>query len=143
MTPLARVAFAFARESLTDQFGAQESLSWMGVPWQWCYRYDRNAGKPVAYLVPAPARPLLALPLSAHALAERAVGSLTRRPQDAIAAGTRVGEVIWLSWEVSSRNAVDEALALLPAEVVLNPARKSETARLSRAPVGASGRSGR
>lgn len=144
LSPAARAPFAYARECFTDRFGAVETLGWMGVPWQWCYRYDRGGGKPLAYLVPSPARPLLALPLEAQVLAERPAASLSRRQQEAIAAGTRVGDVLWLNWEISSRALLDEALALVPIEAAGSPAaRRGPTSASSRAPVGATGRSGR
>lgn len=105
--------FDVAREALLALDGVNESIEWRGVPWRWSLAFQTEPGRPLAYLVPQPARPRLAVPLSDEVVGSLAARKVSRPIRDAIVFAPRVGEVLWPSWELLGRNQIEELLDLV------------------------------
>ena len=106
-TPL----FDHVRERLRTQ-GLDESLAWNGVPWRWSLVYRADAAT-IAYLVPQPGKPMIALVLPAAQLASLPVRKMSRTVRDGIIFSARVGGMHWPTWEITSKTLADEVVGLL------------------------------
>ena len=113
-SPPAAELLALARERLSAVDGASESIEWLGLPWRWTLTFSRGGHEPaLAYLVPDPATPRIAVPLRheiVHAIEPK---SVSRAIRDEILACTHVAGVYWPSWELTSRAVLDEAMKLV------------------------------
>lgn len=103
--------FDYTREGLLS-LGLAESLAWHGVPWRWSLVY-RASGGPVAYLVPQPGKPMIAVLLSTERVAALPTRKLSRTVRDGITFAARVGATLWPTWEITSRTLSDEVIGLL------------------------------
>lgn len=108
--------FDAAREALLALGGVSESIEWRGVPWRWTLAFQVEPARPLAYLVPQPARPRLAVPVTDDVVASLAARRVSRPIRDAIVFAPRVGEVLWPSWELLGRTQIDELLELVRAK---------------------------
>lgn len=96
-----RDAFDTARARLDALEGATSTVRWLGVPWRWTLVY-RVEGEDLAYLVPDPQRPVLAIPLPASWLDGPEAKRLSRPVRDGLARARVVGQTAWAEWELSS-----------------------------------------
>lgn len=110
-----RPVFEAARDRLLQIAGVQEDLRWMGVPWRWCLAYLAKSApeRPIAYLIPEPAKPTMSVPLTGRTLSNTQVKSLSRLQREALVNGTRVGEVVWTNWELVSKTVLGEAMGMV------------------------------
>lgn len=111
---------AAARAELSRLAGVAETLSWNGVPWRWSFEYraERPApgaagAQPLAYLVPDPQRPQIAVPLTAEMIDLLPVRRLKRFVREGIVHGRIVAQVYWPSWEFALRSQLDEIMDLV------------------------------
>lgn len=114
---------ARVREGLINLEGVAERLEWLGVPWRWTLVYVHKAdpGRPFAYIVPQPGKPLFALPLSTDAVPTLPLRKLSKTCRDTLLTATQVGGVHWPQWELGSKSLADELvmLATLRHEMLL------------------------
>lgn len=113
-----------AREALLGLGGVKESITWLGIPWRWTLAYDLDGGgKPWAYIVPQPGKPLLALPMSGEAVAALPMRRLPKFIRDVVVFSPKVGGVHWMQWELTSRTQVEELIGLVKKkhEMLLSP----------------------
>lgn len=101
-----------ARDALVALEGVSESIEWRGTPWRWTLSYQLDPGRPVAFLVPQPARPRMAIPLSDDLAAALTSRKFSKPVRDAVVFAPRVGEVLWPAWELQSRTQIDELIEL-------------------------------
>ena len=112
-----------ARSELAGLNGIVETLSWNGVPWRWSFEYRTDglclSGPPqaprqaLAYLVPDPLRPQIAVPLTAEMIDLLPVRRLKRFVREGIVHGRIVAQVYWPSWEFALRSQLDEVMDLV------------------------------
>lgn len=104
-----------AREGLLALEGVTESIAWLGIPWRWTLAFNLEgtaAEKPWIYLVPQPAKPLLALPMSSEMVQALPMRRLPKFIRDVIVLSPKVAGVHWMQWELSGRGQVDELVGL-------------------------------
>lgn len=106
---------AAARAELAGLDGVTETLSWNGVPWRWSFEYRQRGGgaQPLAYLVPDPQRPQIAVPLTSDQIGMLPLRRLKRFVRDGIVHGRMVAHVYWPSWEFALRSQLDEVMDLV------------------------------
>lgn len=107
--------FDLAREHLASFDGVRESIVWHGVPWRWTVTFA-HAGEsraPIAYLIPQPGRPLLAIPLPVESLSSIPLRRMSKAIRDGIVFAAEVGGVHWPTWELASKPLIDEIMNLL------------------------------
>jgi len=104
-----------ARERLLRLAGAREQLAWHGIPWRWslAVRVPADPDRPIAFLVPQPNHPRLAVPLSNEVLASIVTARLAKPTREAIVHAPLVGGVRWPSWELANRTQFAELLSLI------------------------------
>lgn len=104
-----------ARQQLAALETVRESLSWVGLPWRWTFVYRRRGDqrRPIAYLVPNPEGPELAIPLADRMIADLGFRKLPRFVREGIIAAVYVNGVHWASWELASQTVLDELLSLV------------------------------
>jgi hypothetical protein len=105
-------AVQHARERLMAGHGLSEQVRWQGV-WCWTLVYSCDAGHGVAYVIPDPARPRLGLAVKVGGAADLPLKKLTRVVRDAVLHAPVVDGFKWVALEITSKAAVDEALAVL------------------------------
>ena len=66
----------------------------------------------IGYLVPQPAKPLLALPMSSEMVQALPMRRLPKFIRDVIVLSPKVAGVHWMQWELSGRGQVDELVGL-------------------------------
>jgi hypothetical protein len=105
------------RAGLAELSGVRESLTWQGVPWRWTfiYRHEADTQRGLAYLVPQPDKPLLAIPLPAEVVAALQPRKLSRSIRDVIVHAPSVAGLRWATWEIQSETQVEELLSLVVA----------------------------
>jgi len=105
------------RTGLTELSGVRESIVWQGVPWRWTfiYRHEADSQRGLAYLIPQPEKPLLAIPLPAEVVAALQPRKLSRSIRDVIVHAPSVAGLRWATWEIQSESQVEELLSLVTA----------------------------
>jgi hypothetical protein len=97
-----------------EQMGvAQRAVVWHGIPWNWTIAVKSDNDAPIAYLVPEPRRPQLALRFPAANLAGVSLRRLPKPVRDGLLAAKVVNGIIWPEWQLISKTQVDELLALI------------------------------
>jgi hypothetical protein len=104
-----------ARERLMAVPGVREDLAWQGLPWRWTlvYRQPLDNGRGWVYLVPDPAKPLLAMPLTADAVAALPLNRLKKHVKDGVTQARLVDSVYWATWEITGKTQLTEILELV------------------------------
>lgn len=107
--------FDQAREQLLAFDGVRESVVWHGVPWRWTVTIAPagDPRSPIAYLIPQPGRPLVAIPLPVEALSSIPLRRMSKAIRDGIVFAAEVGGVHWPTWELQSKPLIDEIVNLL------------------------------
>ncbi len=106
--------FDTARDCLRAFESVQETLVWRGIPWRWSLAYpiEGDANRILAYLIPQPGKPQLAVPLTVEMIAALPQRRLPRMIRDAITFSARVAGIHWPCWELQSRPQIDELIGL-------------------------------
>ena len=105
---------AAARERLGCIDGVSESVEWQGLPWRWTLTFRRGPEQPaLAYLIPDPQAPRLAVPLPHDAVLAIEPRTVSRAVRDEILACTHVAGVYWPSWELTGRAVLDDVMKLV------------------------------
>lgn len=104
-----------ARERILALPGTREQLAWHGIPWRWslAFRAAIDLERPIAFVVPQPNHPRLAVPLASEVLATIASAKLPKTIREAILHAPQVGGVRWPSWELFNRTQFAELLGLI------------------------------
>lgn len=94
-----------------------EQLGWRGLPWRWAFSYALPAAEDpstlaIAFLVPKPERPSLAIPLDAATIRELPLRRMSKGVRDTLAHAANVGGVLWPEWELTSPNQATELVDL-------------------------------
>lgn len=107
--------FETAREKLRGYPGLVEGLSWQGLPWRWTliYRLPQDNGKAWAYLVPDPAKPLIALTVPAPMVGLLPMHRYKKHVKDGVLQSRMVDGVYWATWEITSKAQLGEILELV------------------------------
>lgn len=100
-----------AREGLLALEGVQECIEWRGIPWRWTLAYAVDT-RALAYLVPQPGKPRIAIPLADDILAAMDLRKASKAVRDAIMFAPRVAEVIWPVWDLQTRAQIDELVGV-------------------------------
>lgn len=103
-----------ARQRLLEYPGIREEIAWQGIPWRWAavFRWDAEPGRPWAYLIPDPSKPLLVLPLGAEVIVRIPARRLAKPTRDGIVHAAEVAGVHWALWELANRPQLDELLSI-------------------------------
>lgn len=100
------------QDSMLALEGVTEELAWQGIPWRWSFVFSHE-GRPLAYLVPSPTKPLVCIPVSAAALAAIPPRKLSKSAREVITQSPSVAGSHWANWELSSKAQSDEILTLV------------------------------
>lgn len=115
-----------ARQGVLALDSVTEVIAWHGIPWRWTLAYgiEGSQERPWAYIIPQPAKPLLALPLSGEFVETLPMRKLPKFVRDSIPLAPRVAGVHWVQWELTGKSQVDDLIALTRRkhEVMLAPA---------------------
>ncbi|MCL4220681.1 MAG: hypothetical protein KJZ65_04860 [Phycisphaerales bacterium] len=95
----------------------RSSVRWHGIPWRWTIRYETDRKEPVAFLIPEPRRPRLAIPLTAADLDRIGLKKLSKPTREGIALASAINGVVWTEWVLSSKSQADELLGLIAARL--------------------------
>ncbi|KAA0217014.1 MAG: hypothetical protein DYG94_02080 [Leptolyngbya sp. PLA3] len=95
----------------------RSSIRWHGVPWRWTIRYETDRREPVAFMIPEPRRPRLAVPLTAADLDRTGLKKLSKPVREGIALASAINGILWTEWVLSSRSQADELLGLVGARL--------------------------
>jgi hypothetical protein len=108
-----------AREKLVRLPNVRERLAWHGIPWRWSLAFSVpcDPDRPVAFLVPQPNHPRLAVPLPAEVLAQINLPRYSKPVREAILHAPQVAGVRWPAWELLNRNQFAELLDLIHARL--------------------------
>ncbi|MDX2016869.1 MAG: hypothetical protein SFY95_04415 [Planctomycetota bacterium] len=102
------------RDRLSAVPGVRETLGWHGIPWRWSLKYAvEGDAVPMAFLVPNPAKPLLAVPMTVGQIDRLPQRRLPRHIRDAILHSVEIDGVRWPAWEITSKAGADEVLMLV------------------------------
>ena len=103
-----------ARSRLLAFAGVSEEVAWQGVPWRWTliYRCPDDPTRAWAYLVPHPAGPKISLPLTAEMVERLPMRRMKKFVRDGVLGARRVDSVYWATWDISSREQLEEVLDL-------------------------------
>lgn len=96
----------------------RSSVRWHGIPWRWAIRYETDKKEPVAFLIPEPRRPRLAIPLAAADLDRIGLKKLSKPVREGIALASAINGIVWTEWVLSSRSQADELLGLVGARLI-------------------------
>lgn len=109
--------FLGCAEAIRSVFRARqdvtETLEWMGIPWRWTFAFRRTSDRASSYLVPLPTGPRWVLTVPVEALDRLTLKQLARPVREAIQGATRVGDQLWLQWDVQTKGQVPEIVALV------------------------------
>lgn len=110
-----QAVLAGARAAMLTFEDAREDLEWLGIPWRWSYVYRTGSGTKaaMAYVVPQPERPRIAIPVSAMVLSKVPARKLSKFIREGVLHAPMVGEVRWAQWELTATGQIEEVLALL------------------------------
>ncbi len=100
-------AFATIKKRLDGLDHLSCEVRWMGIPWRWSYVYHADEGD-IAYLVPDPQSPMLAMPIALEQLASVETKKLARSVREGIARARVVDETAWVEWELASQAASND-----------------------------------
>lgn len=118
-----------ADSAATDAPGLHETLAWRGLPWRWSWAYTLDAGddtpgattaepqRAVAYLVPAPAAPVLCVPLTYEMYEAMPKGVATTFVRQGITLAREIGDCRWVEWTITQPAHLDEVLAVVRHKV--------------------------
>lgn len=95
----------------------RSDIRWHGIPWRWAIRYETVKKEPVAFLIPEPRRPRLAIPLTAGDLDRIGMRKMTKPIREGIALAAAINGIVWTEWVLSSRSQADELLRLVNARL--------------------------
>ncbi|HRQ72361.1 MAG TPA: hypothetical protein PLU35_04955 [Phycisphaerales bacterium] len=121
MDPAHTNLFDLARTRLSALPQAAEDLVWHGIPWRWTfvYRHGQGAsGSAIAYLVPKPDRPLIALPIPHQVLSSIRLKKSSRLIREGLSQAKVVAGVYWPQWELTSKPLLDEVVSLIEHRLV-------------------------
>jgi len=103
-----------AREMLLDFEGVREGIEWHGVPWRWTlvYTCPDDPTRAWAYLVPSPEKPQIVVPLTTEMIESIPVHRLKKHVRDGIRGGRQVADICWASWDIGTRNELEDVVSL-------------------------------
>lgn len=109
-----------ARAKLLATQDMREMVAWQGV-WRWTlvYTHPSLPGQVWAFLVPDPARPLLAVPVAEVVLPSLPPKHLTRPVRDGLVLAPVVAGVRWATWEVTSHALAENVLAIAASRATI------------------------
>ncbi|RMH10662.1 MAG: hypothetical protein D6695_11035 [Planctomycetota bacterium] len=93
-------------------------IAWHGIPWRWTLRFTTDNKTPVAFIIPEPRRPQLAIPLSADDMDRLDFRKLSRAIREGISLASAINGIVWSEWVLSSKTQTDELLKLLDARLI-------------------------
>lgn len=104
-----------ARAAILALEGCGEVITWLGIPWRWslAYHLPGVSERAIAYLVPQPGKPLLAVPMNGEAVMSLPLKKLPKYIRDVIMFSPKVAGVHWMQWELTARSQVDELVGLV------------------------------
>jgi hypothetical protein len=110
-----------ARERLLSVPLVRERLAWHGIPWRWSLSYttETDGPSPVAFLIPQPGKPRLAVPLPAELISVVPLRKLSKPVREAIVYAPQVAGVRWANWELTGQGVLDEVLALVEQKMTV------------------------
>ncbi len=96
-----------------------ETVEWQGLPWRWAivYAIEGDPTRALAYLVPDPAGPRLAVPLTSEMIDAMPLRRMKKHIRDGLTSGRRVGGTIWASFDINAKLQLDEVLDLAKRKV--------------------------
>jgi hypothetical protein len=108
-----------ARDRLLATQDVTEAVVWQGLPWRWTivYRVGGDPTRALAYLVPDPAGPKVAVPLTAEMISAMPLRRMKKHIRDGLATGRRVGATVWATFDITSKVQLDEVLDLAKRKV--------------------------
>ncbi|GAB4386606.1 MAG: hypothetical protein Kow0022_16110 [Phycisphaerales bacterium] len=96
---------------------ARAAIRWHGIPWRWTFCFESDKRDPIAFVVPEPRRPRLAIPLSADDLDRVNMRKLSRPLKEGIALAAAINGIVWTEWVLSSKSQTDELFTLVESRL--------------------------
>lgn len=108
-------AFTTLRTNLLGQPGIEETVEWLGTPWQWTlvYRCDSDPTRALAYLIPDPSRPQVCVPLTHPMVQAIPLRRLKKGIREGINYSKMVAGTYWPTWALASAAATEDILDLI------------------------------
>ncbi|MCA9293394.1 MAG: hypothetical protein KDA20_06240 [Phycisphaerales bacterium] len=112
--PQAGKLFETARERLLGYPDVTETIEWQGLPWRWTivYGLQGDPTRALTYLVPDPAGPKVAVPLTGEMIDAMPLRRMKKHIRDGLSTGRRVGGTIWACFDIGGKQQLDEVLDL-------------------------------
>ncbi len=120
------------------------TVEWQGLPWRWVLTYDApgvRADRAVAYLVPDPEAPRVAVPIDVEQVPRLLGPRSARTLREGVTHSSVVGDVVWTEWVLVTK-VLTESLCKLVAATLEAP-RKGDVATVTTKRPAASGSSKR
>ncbi len=113
--PQVLALFDAARARFLAFDGITEHISWQGMPWRWTLLYIKE-GDPttaLAYLVPNPERPIVAVPLIADMLRSMPAHRFKKHLKEVLGLANLVDGTYWPAFELAAKSQTEDVLDLV------------------------------
>ncbi len=94
------------------------TVQWHGIPWNWTIAIKSDNDTPLAFLIPEPRKPQLALRLPAAHFTGVSLRKVSKPIREGLLAAKVVNGIVWPEWQLVSKSQVDELLALVELKPV-------------------------
>jgi hypothetical protein len=103
------------RKRLLSLEGVNERVEWQGVPWRWTLVYScaMDPTRAFAYLVPDPAHPQVAIPLTVAMVQTIPLKRMKKAVRDGVMFSKFVAGVYWPCWQLEAFPQIDELSEIL------------------------------
>ncbi len=101
--------FEKAYRALTEGCNSKPKLTWMDLPWNWCFVYPccEQGLIETIYLVPDPHTPRIAATIRAAFFEKHPLETLPKPLHAGIASGVLVNHQTWCQWDLASKELLD------------------------------------
>ncbi|MBX3357617.1 MAG: hypothetical protein KF745_04235 [Phycisphaeraceae bacterium] len=102
------------QQALSRLANVDERLCWEGLPWRWTWVYSlRGLDQSLAYLIPDPDRPQLAVPIPASLVDRLGIAQMRRTVRDVMSHARLVGGIYWPSWDLLTKVDAEEVIEIV------------------------------
>jgi hypothetical protein len=107
--------FDQARERLLKFEGIEEHVEWQGMPWRWSLLYmkDSDPTAALAFLIPLPERPQVAVPLVPDMLRSMPAHRFKKHLKEVLLLANLVDGVYWPTFELTSKAQTEDIMDLV------------------------------
>lgn len=104
----ARPSLTAVLDALTSRKGCRPRIEWMGLPWRWTIVIGHSglAHPDLAYVIAAPERPLLCIPVATSGEHAPATDRLTKPVRQILDRSAIVAGFVWPEWAIADADLV-------------------------------------